>query len=236
MIADVLDEYLTEKWRQENVAGNGWDKFRVHEAGKCPLNRYLKRLDPDKMISPPTPALLRIFQIGHEIHNWIQQEAENTGHVPGLEGKYEVLGIESPVHDEHRTGHIDLVVSDEEGRVILIDIKTVNGRLMEKYRESPPKNYIHQVATYCDMWVCPVDDAYLLWVPKDTMAIELMPVDWRKHLPEVASEWESLIECWTNRTEPEPVPSQYECRSCPILLSCDLGRKSAEGEKANAGL
>jgi CRISPR/Cas system-associated exonuclease Cas4 (RecB family) len=85
--------------------------------------------------------MMRFFQLGHIIHEWIQGQYVRAGLV-------DESGIEYPIKDEaHRvTGHIDLWL-EREKRVI--DIKTASWSSFSKY-EIPKYEHRVQTSIYAD--------------------------------------------------------------------------------------
>jgi len=114
MLAKMIDEYVQEKLAQKERDNS---KFRVSDAGRCRHMRYLKRLGVE-FSDEYESRVLRVFEVGHVFHRWVQAVLEEKGLL---------FAKEYEVEDEHRLGHIDAIVKTEEG-LILYDFKTVHSK------------------------------------------------------------------------------------------------------------
>jgi len=212
MLEKIIDNYIAEK-RQAELRDHS--KFRVSDAGRCRLMRYWKR--QDKPASDlPDERQLRVFEVGHVFHVWLQDILKPKGAL-----------IEVPVEDEHRIGHVDAIVQSDEG-IILYDFKTVHSRKFHHNRREGGNGDIHyamQAFTYATMLPPSLQreltDIRIAYISKDDLCIEEVSVFRYPALPEkTKDDWEILTECWNSQKEPNPNPLPWECKYCIYKSSC----------------
>jgi len=212
-IKQIIDEYIAEKKKQEE---RDYSKFRVSDAGRCRLMRFLKRLG----VSPtdlPDSRTLRIFEVGHTFHKWIQGI---------LQEKNLLLSAEHRLEDEHRLGHIDAVILSETQKLIIYDFKTVHSKKFS-YIQQADEHHAQQVLTYYlmlpDEIRGEVEDVRVAYISKDDLRIEEFSVLSPELIAKTKEDWEILISAWEKGKEPEPNPKIWECKFCPYKSMCQGG-------------
>lgn len=181
-------------------------KFRVSDAGKCLRMRYFKRMEPKGVQNGGSNGRQ---MMGTLFHEWLEAEI-------GRELGRGLIGTEIPVEDEHRIGHIDMLIA-RDGELVVVDIKTVTHMLVSKLVTSPPVPYLYQAATYASM--VGANSAEILFLDKDTL--DRIPVLVPKECWELArKDWEQLLGFWASGTVPEMTENRSECQRCPWISEC----------------
>ena len=207
MLAELIDEYILEK-RETQVRDNS--KFRVSDAGRCRLMRYWKR-QGKPFTDEPDERTLRVFEVGHVFHNWLQDLLELQGTLAGREIR---------VEDIHRIGHIDALVLPEGGPLVLYDFKTVNSRKFSYLSAEADRHYHFQAATYALLLPLGVGSIRIAYVSKDDLRIQEVPVDLEDIRGQVVEDWAILVKAWNEGKEPEPNPMSWECKYCAYGSAC----------------
>jgi CRISPR/Cas system-associated exonuclease Cas4 (RecB family) len=191
--------------------------------------RYWKRLG----LAPsdqPDERTLRVFEVGHVFHNWLQDLLEDQGALAGREIR---------VEDLHRIGHIDALVLTGKGPLVLYDFKTVNSRKFSYLSAEGDRHYHFQAATYALMLPLGVGEIRLAYISKDDLRIREVPVDLEALRDSVNEDWAILIEAWRAGQEPEANPMDWECPYCGYGSTCPQRHngekpKSRKTKKENA--
>jgi len=210
----LLDGLIAAYLKKNHQEAVNPEKFRISEAGRCRLMRYLKRRGV-----PPSNAMddrmLRVFEVGTVIHRLLQDVLR----------KHDVLIAEEfLVEDAHRRGHIDALVRFE-GKTILYDFKTISAQRLATL-EAPSRNYLFQIVTYAELLPMPVDDLRIAFVEKDSLSVVEFSVrescDYAALSEEVAEDWRLLIDAWERRCPPVPDPATVgvECPWCVYRDYC----------------
>ena len=144
----------------------------------------------------------------------------------------EVLVEDLMVNEELRVrGFIDLVVIDDEGRVFLYDIKSINAwsYRMKFGRNKESEGSIHQelqVATYgleLKKRFGRLDGMYLIYYNKDTSMIKQLEVDMSR-LGSAQFYWDEVNEIHSKGMPPlkenESPIMDWECKYCNFAEEC----------------
>lgn len=227
MIQGIIDKAIADARAEKTANRVSSGKFNVSDAGKCQLMRYWKRQGKIAETEPDERAF-RIFEIGHIFEKWVISMI-NTKTAP-ITYQEQIL-----VEDEHRKGFADLMLFTLE-QTILYDIKTVHSRkFWNNEREGWDKADLHykcQLLTYNKMLPAPCNSLRLLYISKDDLCMAEIAVTGNEGLPEVYKEgyenikefcsydWDYLIQCWVDKTEPIANPQSWECKYCGYANSC----------------
>lgn len=200
-------------------------KFRLSDAGKCRLMRFLKRKGVEVDHALPASVLLQM-QAGNLLHAWIEKAVAMQGFL---------MSAEAALEDEHRIGHYDMILRNPvTGQTILYDIKTIHNKkafYMQRDGTRADEQHIAQVVTYYlaidEAWrfanadTPPPDAVRLAYVVRDTMEIREVDLIWlEKCRAEVREDWEILIRAWEAGKQPQANPSGWECRYCAYNQVC----------------
>jgi hypothetical protein len=214
MIAQLINEHIASL-RQSTEFKT--DKFRCSDAGRCHLMRYWKR--QGKQADGFDERTLRVFEVGHLFHAWVQN-------ILGQRGV--LIDAELEVEDKHRRGHLDAIVDTPAG-LILYDFKTVHSRKFHWNRKDGKpidRHYAMQAMTYAMMLPIGVADIRIAYISKDDLCIEEASVfDVDNIIDATRWDWLSLITCWDAQTEPNPNPMTWECGYCIYGTECEHGKK-----------
>jgi len=200
-------------------------KFRMSDAGRCRLYRYWKR--QGKEMKPPDTSNMLTMEAGNVLHSWIGNAIEGAGYLIESEGLLE---------DADRVGHFD-VLFEYEGKTILADLKTVNGKKMyylKKNGNSPDLHHVYQLISY---WYAieeeqigdpilnegeHIDHTCIFYVNRDNWS-EIHEVEIERKpllISQIQDDWEILLDAWKVNTEPKANPEDWECRFCPFKSIC----------------
>jgi len=210
MLEKIIDDYIAEK-RQAELRDHS--KFRVSDAGRCHLMRYWKR--QGKPASDlPDDRQLRIFEVGHVFHRWIQDI---------LLEKRKLVACELKIEDTHRIGHIDAIIRMDD-MFILYDFKTVHSRKFHWRRKAGNNGDMHyamQAFTYATMLPFGVADIRIAYISKDDLCIEEVSVMDTDDISEyVQQDWATLLDAWERQEPPKPNPAEWECKYCIYRTEC----------------
>jgi RecB family exonuclease len=150
--------------------------------------------------------------MGTLMHEWLEQALVSEN--PDCD-----VTLESTVEDDHRIGHIDVLIT-RGAELTVLDIKTATHNSVKKILENPPKPYLYQAATYADMRGA--DGAELLILDKDTLERIVVPVP-QEAFDGAREEWEALIACWERGETPPSTDEERECLYCPWKERCGKG-------------
>lgn len=211
MIAEFIDRYVQEKLEKEERDNS---KFRVSDAGRCRYMRFLKRLGVE-FSDKYENRVLRVFEVGHVFHRWLQDALEEKGLL---------FAKEYEVQDKHRLGHIDAIVKTEEG-LVLYDFKTVHSKKFNYLdKVGVDEHYSMQAVSY--YLLLPEEirkeivDVRIAYISKDDLRIAEFSVLSPEVIEKTEEDWEVLITAWEKGKEPEKNPKEWECGYCPYKTLC----------------
>jgi len=211
MLANLVDTYIAEK-RTEQI--RTLDKFRVSDAGRCHLMRYWKR-QGKPFSDVPDERTLRVFEVGHVFHEWLQNLLKDKG---------VLMEKELEVQDKHRIGHIDALVMTEQG-LVLYDFKTIHSRKFHYMAEGDgDKHYAMQAYTYATLLPFGVADIRIAYISKDDLCIKEVSID-EEVEQDVIDDWNVLISAWGQQEEPKPNSMDWECKYCGYKSLCGKKEK-----------
>ena len=227
LIQDILDIHISDE-NEKKLANRDANKYSVSDSGKCRLMRY-KKLKSGSFEAFP-PDTLRIFSVGNLFHEYIQDVLSNYG----------MTHCEYRMEDEHRIGHLDMIVKDWQGRHILFDIKTTNDRTFGyKVKGDIDRHHKYQVLSYADMFrthtnnEIEIHEVRMLYVRKNdfAMAERTVPQD-AQTLAAIREDWDIMIKAKVEDTPPEANPQEdWECRYCPFQPTCEVGNPALAKER-----
>lgn len=202
----LVDDYMLEKAKEERNYGNYWS---ASSAGYCQRKLIFERLKIPKTSSDDA-RLMRVFEVGHIFHGWMQDITKKAGF--SIASEIELQDEELMVR-----GHFDdLILAD--GKLILYDYKTQNSRAFT-YQKGKPMSHYHrmQLGTYMYMIRGETDtmrflktgsydklaEARILKISKDDLRMTEQQLMWTPELEvEVKTFWGSLNRHWSNKTLP----------------------------------
>lgn len=208
-IETLIDDHLENKRNQET---RDLGKFRASSFGRCYLAQVLKRRGEEET-NPPGAKSLRIFNIGHMVHEYVQNLIPNKNEVCELE-----------YQDEDFSGHCDYV-----GDTYVEDYKTVNvfkfNQIIKKgadVAEIVP-NYVLQLMAYCKWWDKPT--GRLTFINKDDWRIKSFDFQYSDYEDLLEDEFDILKAFWNKNRLPPAMPRirygrSEECIYCGYKDRC----------------
>lgn len=199
----VMDYVLTEDAFKKRKVRDAW---YASDLGNCPSGVYYDRLNQGQS-SEIEPRTLRIFEMGHIGHGWVQSIATRSGLVRGIE---EDLRVQDK--SLNARGRADMLLQLDKYH-ILYDIKTVNSRMFwwnkqKGYVASPNHKqqlhfyYEHLSKLYPNMIMA------MLYLSKDDLSVQEIFVEYdEKIIEENHQYFQVLQDAWKNQTPPTPVSS-----------------------------
>lgn len=189
-------------------------KFRVSDAGKCHRMRYWKRQGKEGKQDIPLATYLAL-QTGNLLHAWLQF---------ALQVEKVLKYAEYQLEDEHRLGHLDAILQDRNGHLLLYDFKTVGGKQMYYLKQDlqPKREHSYQIRTYEQMYKAThpelhITETVIAYINRDTFDILELPA--AGAVSEVDRDWNQLYTYW-ERQEIPPMTSNWECKYCPYNSEC----------------
>jgi len=229
MLEQIINQYLKE---QEATPHTASGKFSCGDAKRCHTYRYKKRQGTEAL-GAFDDRTLRVFEVGHIFHKWVQDILSKKG---------VLLASEVRVEDEHRAGIIDAIVQSD-GKVILYDLKTVHSGKFTYLKKEDDLHYHYQAATYTSMYHknyyrdFEIDETRICYISKDDLRIKEVPV---LVTPQQLNEdWLPLIVAWDMKQEPKPNPLPWECALggkskkayCPFIETCEHLKEFSQTSK-----
>ncbi len=220
-LVGLLDHYLEENNEERENKG-----FNASDMGGCFLKRYWKR--EGKKFDAPNARKLRVFEVGHIVHKFLQDVAKTGKNIKVLECETELE------LDGFMFGHPDLLI-EHNGKLILYDIKTVHSRKFH-YSVNPRNgnakddlNYIAQLHTYALMLEKKyprLTDCRILYVSKDDLSMAEKSYPFTEAArTRVKSEIDQIKMMWDKKEEPKPIPQEdWECGYCVYQAQCPSGQ------------
>ena len=242
----IIDEYL----REANIEDEDSNKnlsFRASGVGTCQLKRYWKRTG--KKGEPTDARGLRVFAVGHQVHQFIQ----NITKKKGVSILQEVeLEYRDPETDELLlTGHLDDLIQ-YKNELILMDYKTVHSRKFHYLGKGEgDTHYDKQIIAYMLMLkqldpakYKDLKDLRILYISKDDLCTKEVAVFPKQDIIDaVIKDIYEMNYYYKEKKEPQAIPQMpWECNYCGYQIDCPRGKDQmvidaqlqAKGEVGNA--
>lgn len=193
------------------------EKFRASDAGKCHRMRYWKRQGKEGKQDFSLEVYLAL-QTGNLLHAFLQYALKQEG----------VLVTAEPcLMDDHRIGHLDAILRDQGGRLLLYEFKTVGGKQMYYLKQElqPKKEHSYQVRTYEQMYTAfarseTITESIVAYINRDTFEILELPA--AGAVSEVYRDWDTLINYWERQETPPMSMNTWECKYCQYNTECAM--------------
>lgn len=198
---EELDRLILEWLHDEGGHKDKAGKYRVSDAGKCYLMRYMKRHGVERVSLPPE-KIRRRFWVGHVFHEFVQQK------LSAIFSDSDDVEIEKRVEDEHRVGHVDIVWNGA-----VYELKTIKSL---KYISNAIKHHELQVVTYTEM--LGLEDCFIVYI--DIQSFDIQQIEPTPSAKRRAWEdWNTAISFWEQQQLP-PTTKDWYCDSCPFKDIC----------------
>lgn len=225
IIAKKIDSILSKdnKKKEERVHSG---LFKPSGFGRCYRYQYWQRMN-EPASNPIGLEVLRIFKLGHLIHDFIQGTLKE-------EYQSEVL-----IKTNNALGYADLVGENE-----VIDVKSVRSfqfRLMNGVRDKKNKSKIikydfpakkmEHILQLC-WYALQLQKPYcrLVYVDKDSLDIIEVSFETKEFESKVVEELNTLNRYWTNKELPPAGPRCYDGKECEYCIYQDKCLLKEKGE------
>lgn len=209
-ISDILRE-----WIIDNKSELDSSYFRASSMGYC----YRRQVYERKNTEPSNPSdnhLLITFQVGHLVHEFLQNV---------LKEKCEVLAMEDEIYDDHGfAGHTDGLVKCN-GETILLDFKTISKWGFDRLKKVK-RTHAMQITWYWMQYSQKhkIDKVQVIYINKDmsrTIEFKVYDVDVDKYLPYVKRDINTLkLYLESDKLPPKIPQEEWQCAYCPFLQKC----------------
>lgn len=224
-IRPKIDEYLDNKSKERRDYGEYWS---ASSAGYCQRKNIFDRLQIPH--TTDDPRKLRVFEVGHIFHEWIQRITRDADNIMTLAQEIELRDEELMIR-----GHIDDLLfitpkgadSDLNSKVILYDYKTQNSRAFT-WQKDKPISYFHrmQLGTYMlmlranpshegikkhgarmDNAISNLSEGRILKISKDDLRMAEVVLYWDEKLEsQIRTYWREQNEAWGKYTKYNQLP------------------------------
>lgn len=211
----MLDVYLGGAKPRDNTAS-----FHMSDMGMCLRKRILKRLG--KSSEPIPERTLRLFEMGHVVHDYIQKMIEDEGLLFAKE-------LTVRLDEFELVGHFDAIIKFN-GKYSLLELKTVHSRKI--LYDTVDKHYVLQGMAY---WMAfeknnpqtKIDELIVAMISRDDWLMKEVHYKlddyWKK---EVGDELQALFAAWLKRDKELPAelektdPMAWQCGWCGFIQFC----------------
>jgi len=220
IINDIIDEKIAQDPNRKREIGH----YNCSEIGSCMRQWYFRYTNP----KPIDNKTLRIFQMGHILHSWVDTLFANSKQVELKANEKSLLLIDSEsgavLH-----GRLDnqIVIGGEE---MVVDTKTT-----AKIGNYPISiEYKMQLMPYLKAFN--LKTGGILYVEKNTLTTKFVTIKYDEELfEEVFNRMRNIHKALVTSKIPEPeakmdVKSKWKCRYCEYKEECDKIDKKIRGD------
>ena len=213
MLKELIDQFYLEREREKEERERV--RFYVSESGKCPRAIFFRfKRAPKKELEAER---LRVFEFGNHIQQIVLRPLFSKGIVRTTE-------VPIPPQ-EIISGRADIVISDEQGQPLLVEVKSISGKKVDfKKMEKPMPEHYEQLQLYLHYFKIP--KGIILYVNKDTLELKEFIFDYDKNLVNLLmarfEELKSKIESNIVPSRLADYPFNWQCKSCEYREICDI--------------
>jgi len=206
----LIDTYLARTMSKKSIG-----RYYPSEIGTCLRKTWYSYKDPQ----PTDTQLIRIFEAGNILHEFIEEVLESEKNP-----EVELLGTEIPIKIKHKdfmiSGRIDnLILVKIENKEVLIEVKSCKYLPNEfrKEHESQLQFYMHSLG---------VHQGILLYIKKDDLETKEFEISYDKEKAEtLLKRFEALNKALKENKIPEAEARHDEekiwlCERCPWKEEC----------------
>jgi len=218
---DIFKKALKKKQRPMEVG-----VFHASGISGCPRKIYYGYIFPKEY----DLKTLKIFHIGHKIHELLQKLIEENS-------EFERVEVEKPVMvtdietDLNIHGRIDLVGYNKTDKIV-VEIKSINSLHYIEEDNKPNQHHVEQLQVY--LRCMRAKKGLLVYVEKSNLNIKTFYVEYDDELfKNILKRLRLIYKCQKEGSSPNRIdgyPSNWECRYCKFKKEC-----SSEGDK-NGGI
>jgi len=211
MLRELINQFYKDSFKERDRK-----YFYITDAGKCPRAVYFRfKKVPRK---EPEPRVLRIFDMGDYTHMRLMSVLFSLGIVRAVE-------IKTP-SPELVHGRADAIIGSEDGKPIVVELKSSSGYKFDKLTEPEP-DHLKQIQLYMHYFKIP--QGILLYENKNTQELKEFIV---KYDLEFAQKTIKELEVLKEHIEKDVVPpipkviEDWRCRYCEYQKECQRTEKS----------
>lgn len=219
----LIDSHLSRESRPK-----GFGKYYPSEAGSCLRKSFYSYKFPSQV----EPDLLKIFEMGNIVHDFIVSvlKAGKNPSVTLLESEFP---FKESVDDFIISGRVDnLIKVRASGKLFLVEVKSTKS--IDFVKEASPHN-ITQLQLY--MHFTGVHNGLLLYVDKSNLKTKSFEITYNKEEAlRIIDRFRALHNHLKEDTLPEPEarahePIKWMCRYCEYKAQCEKDTPRAKHEK-----
>jgi CRISPR/Cas system-associated exonuclease Cas4 (RecB family) len=209
---EMADNFVRRESRPKTIG-----RYYPSEIGMCIRKVWYSYVDPKDL----SPDLLKIFSLGHMIHDLVVDifKSEKNPHIELVKSE---LPFKAEIDDFLISGRIDnLIMIKADSTNLLVEVKSTADL---KYVSNPSPHNIDQLQLY--MHFTGTHDGILLYIDKKNMASRVfyLPYD-EKHAEKVIDKFRLLHMCLKKEIVPEPEARmgskmKWMCRMCEYRETC----------------
>ncbi len=214
---EIIERFLKRELPKREIG-----KYYPSEIGKCLRNLYYSYKYPKET----KPKLLKIFEMGNMVHDFIVKVLESEK-IPEIE----LVGYEIPVKYEIEdfviSGRIDdVILLKTNGKKILVEVKSTKD--IRNVRE-PQNTHLIQLQFY--MRITGIKEGILLYVDKSNLETKSFYVEYDEHWSDLIIErfkmlHKSLVEDELPKPEAKLIPElSWMCNFCEYRDKCEKNEK-----------
>ena len=220
---ELIDAHLSREYKPK-----GLGKYYPSEAGLCLRKSFYSYKFPSKV----EPDLLKIFEMGNIVHDFIVEvlKDEKSPEVQLLESEFP---FKETVDDFLISGRVDnLIKVKSSGKVFLVEVKSTKS--VDLVREASPHN-VTQLQLY--MHFTGVHNGLLLYVDKSNLKTKVFEVVYDKaEALRIIDRFRALHNHLKTNTLPEAEArshkeAQWMCKYCEHKKQCEKDTPKAKHEK-----
>lgn len=208
---ELIDNHLVRKFRPSKVG-----RYYPSGIGNCLRKTWFSY----KIPKPPEPALMRIFQAGNMLHEFVTNVIKSEKNK-----EVELLKSEMPIiikkKDYIISGRIDnLILLKVDGREVLVEVKST-----KTLPDAPRPENIMQLQFY--MYATRVWDGALVYIQKDNLQTRTFHIRCRKETAhKILDRFENLHKSLAEDKMPEAEAKfnskmQWACGYCDWSDECE---------------
>lgn len=209
---NLINNYLKRELRIKTIG-----RYYPSEAGSCLRKVYYSYKIPKET----EQDLIKIFQVGHMFHDFIEDvlKSEKTPEI-------ELLESEVPFKIEEEgfiiSGRIDnIILVKLDNKKVLLEIKSTSSL---KYTEEPNDRDVMQLQLY--MHHTKIHNGMILYLEKNTLQAKWFNVDYNENIAgETIERFKILDKYLVNNQLPEPearidIEKEWMCKNCNYREEC----------------
>ncbi len=203
----LIDNHLFREHRPKRIGS-----YYPSEIGGCLRKLYYSYKYP----IPLQPELIKIFEVGNIVHNFIAEvmRSEKNSHVQLLDSE---LPFKLEMNGFTVSGRIDdLLLIKESGKKLLVEVKSTSR--VDSAEEAQP-HHVMQLQLY--MHALGVKEGAVLYVEKNTLRTRAFPVDYHEGIAaEALNRFNLLHKALTEGKTPSP-EARIETGKLWMCSHCD---------------